>query len=571
MESKQEELKKRLNWLLILRLFIFVFIFISTPFILRSSEKFLYEFLLLYGITTLGFFLALSLWRFTHKKVSLKFLCTIHSVVEILTELAIIHYSGGISSPFVILLFFTIISTSFFLEMGGTLLVTTFASASLVALVFLEAKGVLTFESGFLPASHYSQPEYLFYLTYIYVCFFYIVALLAGYISNKLRARINELELLYYQLMQMRMDTDEILEYMRNGLVTVDTTGKIQYFNEAASKILGLDKSELRDRDFREVFPDRLRTFREMLERSLSGSMNENSRGEIIITSDEGKEIPLLLVTSTLKVAGIVRGVITVFEDITQEKLVDEYLKNVDKMALIGEMSAGLAHEIRNPLASIRGSVELLNRELSPPESENRELFELIVKETDRLKGILDEFLNFARIEDVPLFQLPFVKTDLSKLFRETLELLKRNSCWDDRITVVNEFEGKEFNVYGREDHLKQLFLNLLINAVEAVKNEKDPEIQISLNGQRQGLLDRNIILAGISIKDNGVGISEKNLLKIFQPFFSTKPKGTGLGLSIAQRIATQHKGLIEVHSKAGSGSEFVVFLPIKGVSGGIK
>jgi len=163
------------------------------------------------------------------------------------------------------------------------------------------------------------------------------------------------------------------------------------------------------------------------------------------------------------------------------------------------------------------------------------------------------------------------VKTDLSKLFRETLELLKRNSCWDDRITVINEFEGKEFSVYGREDHLKQLFLNLLINAVEAVKNEKKPEIRISLDGQREGLLDRNITLVGISIKDNGVGISEKNLLKIFQPFFSTKPKGTGLGLSIAQRIATQHKGLIEVHSKAGSGSEFVVFLPIKGVSGGIK
>ncbi len=232
----------------------------------------------------------------------------------------------------------------------------------------------------------------------------------------------------------------------------------------------------------------------------------------------------------------------------TQKKLLtlEDHVKRVEKMAAIGEMAAGLAHEIRNPLASLRGSVQLLREDIRCNPEQDK-LMQIVVRETDRLGSLVTDFLLFAKppAGRVKIF-------DLGEAISETVTIFEKDSIHNENIEIIKEIAagiGTEMD----PSHLHQILWNLLLNAAEAVKD--NGYIRIRMYSAR------NRHVAVVEISDNGCGISEELMKTIFNPFVTTKPGGTGLGLAIVHRIAASYNGTLEVESEVGKGTVFTLKL----------
>jgi len=229
-------------------------------------------------------------------------------------------------------------------------------------------------------------------------------------------------------------------------------------------------------------------------------------------------------------------------------------------LAAVGELSAGIAHEIRNPLASISGSVEVLKDEL-PLDGENEKLMELIIKETNRLNEILTEFLNFARIKPTN-----FTKVDLNSIVDEVIEIVRKHPSYTDNIRIQKEIDNQALYVLGEENHIKQLLLNLIVNGVEAMQ-EKGGKLRL-INKNITELETYNLeedtegksSWIPLAIVDEGKGMGDEEKEKMFLPFYSTKRQGTGLGLPIVQRLVDSLSGHLEFKSTPGLGTTFVVY-----------
>lgn len=225
-------------------------------------------------------------------------------------------------------------------------------------------------------------------------------------------------------------------------------------------------------------------------------------------------------------------------------RAMETHLKRVEKMAAVGEMAAGLAHEIKNPLASLRGSIQILKDDLHY-DPDHEKLMQIILREADRLSSLINNFLMFAR---PPAGRIECF--ELGKAIIETIDIFKKNSLAKD-IAIVPDIES---NIWVEMDpgHLRQVLWNLLLNAAEAI--EESGRIDITLTAQKEKF-------ARILIRDTGCGIPPDALPAIFDPFFTTKPKGTGLGLSIVLRIIESYDGMIHAESQADVGSTFSIRL----------
>lgn len=553
------DFRSKLKWLLIARFGMFVLIAAAVV-LLFSTEVLLFKFLFAYGLITLGYLLSLLWWNQTRREVSFKFICGIQLLFELLVEVAIMHFSGGITSPFIVLLGLSIITSAFIFELPGTLITATVGALFLSGMVFSEYHGYVDFPSDFPGVNKlYGDPELLFFTTYVYVCFLYLIAFLIGYLSGRLKARLGQLMETSRELRRVRMDTDDILMHMRSGLLTLDPDGRIVYFNRAAGNLLKIAPERAKGEFLTEVLPSRARPFGMKLTELLTPDGKKVRTGEFAIESDTGEEVTMLLACSFLTSPdGSMRGIIALFEDITEQKRREEYLKEVEKMATIGELSASLAHEIRNPLAAIRASVETLSDNGESEEPSDRRLMELIIKETDRLTSVLDEFLIFARLKELPVEQVTYNKLDLTRMVSEIVEMLAKSPEFSPGIEIENKL-NEPLWILGREDQLKNVFYNILINAREAI-GEDSGKITISRARERAGFYAEKR-LVGVSISDTGRGIPVDNISRIFTPFFSSKQRGTGLGLPIAQGIVNRHSGIIEAENKPDGGAKFTVYL----------
>jgi two-component system sensor histidine kinase PilS (NtrC family) len=238
-----------------------------------------------------------------------------------------------------------------------------------------------------------------------------------------------------------------------------------------------------------------------------------------------------------------IRGYIGIFQDLTQLKKLESEMKNKEKWAAIGELSSNIAHEIRNPLASLKSSIEML-KEDTVGESYKKKLMEIAIKEMERLNCIITDFLTYSR--PIPP---EFKRFELHSMLDETIELLK--NVEQNNISINKKYTGRlELNADPQK--MRQVFWNLGINSIEAMP--EGGELIISTRN-----MDKS---AEITFKDFGAGIDEKNIEKIFYPFFTTKENGTGLGLAIAYRIIEEHNGRINVNSRPGVGTTFEITLP---------
>ena len=554
----RESFVKKIKWVLLLRLIIFFSIF-GASIIAGKATLFLYRLFVLYAVIVLCYLLTLFFWRVTQKELSFRFLCGILISLEILLEIAIIHYTGGITSPFTILLALSIVSSSLVFQLAGTLVIASLGVIVYVTLIILEYNNVLPFNlQSTNPYAYitYNDKDTLFFATYTYSCFLYLVAFISGYLSEKLRARINELELKSLELERVKLDTKEILKHLPAGLIGVDNFGNISYLNQSAKDLLKLNDINYEGQNIKDVIEPCFAPIVKKLE-SLYWKFDQTDEvKEELELNIQGFKRIFFVVFSVLRFKTQSRGYLILLEDITNQKKKEAYLKSLEKLAALGRLSFGLAHELRNPLASIRGSAEVLRSD-DNDHKDSIELLSLIEEESDRLSEIIEDFLQFALIgkeRKIRLFPVP-----LTKIVNEVITELKNHPNYSTKIEIITRFPKEELWVKGEIDSLKQVFLNLILNAIEAIGDELGKVI-ISCDG-KSSKLDENRNVLSIKIEDNGKGMDSESYNKLFEPLYTTKKGGVGLGLSIVQRLISEMQGYIEVDTQLNKGSTFTLSL----------
>jgi two-component system sensor histidine kinase PilS (NtrC family) len=392
----------------------------------------------------------------------------------------------------------------------------------------------------------FSTQDHVFYSIFLHILIFYLVAFIAGYLAERLSHQDQKLADASLALKRARLETDDILRHLNSGLLTIDPFGYIIYFNRAAEKILGYREEEVRGMRCEEVFAERMPRLAHYLVDAIRYS-HDLPRMEIEIINGARTTLPLGLSISILTEEGKgLRGVIAIFTDLTDAKLLEQKARTADRLAAVGELSASIAHEIRNPLAAISGSVEVLASELKP-QGENARLMELIVKESHRLSKILSDFLSYAKVT-----RPTYNKVELCHILSDVIELMRHHEAYRENIRFTCESESSIVYVVGDEDLVKQILMNLAINACEAFEGG-DGDIRFrTIEDRARGLVE-------LRVSDDGPGISDQDREKIFQPFYSTKKHGTGLGLAIVHRIATALRLHLTVESAKGRGTTFVL------------
>lgn len=494
----------------------------------------------------LGFSYLTSLLFFISFRLGLtsNILIVIQHVLDLLIASGVVHFSGGILSPFSLLYFLVIISASIELHLRGGFLLATLSSFAYSALLYSHYKGFFP-EHSF--ASEFT-PEEVFLRGDLHVICFFLVAMMSGSVARKFKSREEELE-------EMRLTTDDILENMEPGVITVDIRGKIVYFNRAAGEILQCSSREIQGRPIQEALPATLQPLTQFILNGLHAELilsSQNSPkefdGEIEVEVSHEKKPLGVASTLLLNRKGNKKGFLLLFTDLTKMKETEWRLRHSERMAAIGELSQAIAHEIRNPLASIRGSAEYLQFDLEG-DKESQKLMKLIVRESDRLNRIIEDFLQFARAKP-PHFKL----TSLHDLLNEVLELVRSHPEYSDGIKIEQKTSLDGMLLLIDRDQMKQVFLNICLNGIKAMEGKGRLTLSTRKDGER----------IGIVFDDTGKGIPSENLSKIFEPFFSTTEKGHGLGLAIAHRILEGHHGEIQVESKVGKGSRFTVWIPLR-------
>lgn len=533
---------------ILLRLASYVIIFAVVVFWMHYP-KFLQTQFILYSVFTLGFTLLLAFDKKFKLKNVVYTVISFQFIFEIILESGIIFSTGNINSPFSALFLLTIVSASLVYRLVGTLLVASLVSLVYTFIIWLGLSHTTSpeFSMNALKTIFLSQ-ESVFYSILLHIMIFYLVAFISGYLAQRLRYQGRELAATSQALKKAKLETDDILRHLNSGLLTIDAGGSIIYFNHAAERILGYHEEDVRGMPCRDVFSERMPCLVNCLMDGILDGV-EHPRSEIEITTGEQTKMPLGLSTSILTdETQALRGVIAIFSDLTDAKRLEAKVRVADRLAAVGELSASIAHEIRNPLASISGSVEVLESELKLS-GENQRLMSLIVKESHRLSKILSEFLLYARI-DRPVYN----KVELCHLIGDVVEILYHHESYNETIRIQIESDESIVYVIGDEDLLKQLLLNLAVNACEAFENsEGNLVFKVVMNKVKKTV--------ALYIIDNGPGIKPEIQKKIYQPFFSTKKQGTGLGLSIVHRICNALKTNIQLDSLQNQGTTFLVEL----------
>lgn len=466
-------------------------------------------------------------------------------VSDLVIEAAIIHYAGGVASQFTLIYCLTIVAAAFLLDMSGGLGTAIISSTFFVLYGIVETVGLISPPGKEMLAP---LPRSLGVLqVYMHVLMFFLVGAVGGYLASRIKMKGRELESAESELQQLKIDTDFILNNMSSGILVVDTDRVVVTMNPAAEEILGVDKKDILLKDMETVLGETAPELTNVLADALNEEKSKY-RHEIMIEAGElhtplGTSISLLLDADGAK-----RGAISVFQDLTEVQEMRERIRKADRLAAIGELSAGIAHELRNPLASISGSIEILASDLQLG-GENRRLMNLVIRESDRLENIIADFLEFARLRP------PRKSTvSITNCLEEVLMLLGNNveKSGDVEIDFLNH--AGEVHVDVDDEQLRQVFTNLAVNSCEAMNGEG--RLSILVGQEEPGWLS-------ITFRDEGPGIEDEDVERLFEPFFTTKDGGTGLGLAIANRIVEAHGGTIGFRNRAGGGAEFAVALPV--------
>ena len=388
---------------------------------------------------------------------------------------------------------------------------------------------------------------------------FAVVAIVTGYIGDRLRQTGAALGEVQTQLQRLRVDTDEILDTIGTGILTVDGDASLAYINPAATDALGLERDEWIDRPVLE----HLDAIAPGLGTIIGRTATERTPFRRHQTEPLEGRATVFGVSTTLveRGEGAPPAVTAIFQDITERMRAEGLRRRTERLEAVAELSASLAHEIKNPLASIRSAVEQLAGGKVDAE-EGRLLGALIVRESDRLSRLLGEFIDFARVRVTSPEPI-----DLREVVRNVADVIRSHpAAAGNDVSLSAELTDAPVPVRGAEDVLHRAVFNLVLNAVQWAG--RDGRVELELDVVRSDLLSPDIDSAEVArliVRDTGPGVPEQEREAIFDPFFTGRHGGTGLGLAIVQRSIDAHGGAIFVDSVTGEkgGAEFSVYLPI--------
>lgn len=462
-------------------------------------------------------------------KVDRDFFVLSQIVYDVLYITVLIYITGSDQSIFSFLYLVSIIFASLTLYRKGAIFTTLLTIVIYSALMFFSER---------MGGSPVSMVSYSYNLAYL------LTGILSITLAEQIRTKTR-------QLKKERYNLQAIMDNMTSGLMTVSGDGNVVSFNRAAEQITGFYPEEILGKKLVEKLPEFAefagteilrQPDRALLSRYAKKFYNKS--GELLYLGvsvspfrdrdeEEGEE-----------------GRIIIFQDMTEVVKMEEQLRLSDKLAAVGKLASGIAHEIRNPLASMSGSVQMLRSSADVPEQDQR-LLDIILKETDRLNGLIEEFLDYVRPGEKKRDPI-----HLFSLIGECVEMVKIRQDFPSEADIHCHVPD-EFYIEGDEGKIKQVFLNLLINGMHAFSDAEKPEIKVTASEIKGDLVE-------IIFRDNGCGIRQENLDRIFDPFFTTKSKGTGLGLATVYKIVETHDGNITADSEEGKGTSFSLVFPVR-------
>ncbi|MGH1363039.1 MAG: two-component system sensor histidine kinase NtrB [Calditrichia bacterium] len=352
-----------------------------------------------------------------------------------------------------------------------------------------------------------------------------------------------------------------IIQNVNLGLLALDRAGEITFANKNAAKLLGCETEWLLGKRLQNFFTERAEADRFLAEALLPD--NKIDDWDATFACSDGREIRVDINASPLNDHNNrFEGLILSFRDLTEIQQLKEQVTRMERLALLGELSAGIAHEIRNPLAGIKAASQVLEEQFDSGDP-RRGLLERVIREVDRSNKLLNEFFRFAR-PSRPDMQQHSVEKLVGGVRLLLLAMMKKNAIhWQENIEAG-------LQIYADGGQMEQILLNLLLNAIDAMPDGGALAIEA-----RRLTLERRQWKGGVTrsgkqpiirieISDSGSGIAPEHLEKIFNPFFTTRPEGTGLGLSICNRLVEEHEGTLEVSSREGEGTRFTISLPAR-------
>ncbi|RDU36755.1 PAS domain-containing sensor histidine kinase [Neobacillus piezotolerans] len=353
---------------------------------------------------------------------------------------------------------------------------------------------------------------------------------------------ITEKRRLINLLEESRQQYKSLFQYSPDIVYMTDLEGRFIDLNPRFKEVTGYDPEEVIGRYFQKLIP---RKYKAALENyfSIVSNDNEPQHIEIEVKSKNGEKIILECTSVPMIIHGETRGIIGYGRDITKVRKTEEKLRRTEKLSVVGELAASVAHEIRNPLTSLIGFVQLLKSE----DEKHQYYFSIMADELNRINHITSELLLLAKPQ-----QLKFIQTDLHLLLANVISLLRPEAALNE-IEIESSFGEKESIIECEPNQLKQLFINLIKNAIEA--SHPGGKVAISTDCRDDGQV-------AISILDDGVGISKERLERIGEPFYSSKEKGTGLGLTVSSKIVDAHHGKMEFRSELNKGTKVIINFP---------
>ena len=462
-------------------------------------------------------------------------------ILDSLVVTAIVAFTGGPRSIFTFLYVLVVTAACVVLARPGGLAIAALSSLLYTALVLSRTALSLLVEP--------TETTALEVMTiFLNTAAFLVVGVLAGSLGERYHVMHRALADQSKDLSDLQAFKDLMFESLGSGLVGMDLERRITALNRAAEEITSYQAAEAVGRPWESVFGDGIPPDEIDLAARVEGW--QVRRYEMRLRRKDGREVPLGISFWPLRSGrGELAGIIGVFQDLSSIKQMEERMRQADRLATIGRLAANIAHEIRNPLASMSGAIEVLTREL-PRGGPHDRLIEIVLHESDRLNKIVKEFLEYAR--PAPLHPLPM---NVGEVLDEVLLLLEHRALPPD-LKIAREYDG---TATARVDpqQFRQAIWNLCINALEAMPAGGELRIGAGIVTQRK---TRKL---EVWVADTGTGIDPESLLHIFEPFFSTKPAGSGIGLALVHRVIQDHGGDIEVRSEPGVGTTFTLRLPL--------
>ena len=482
--------------------------------------------MVLWFVISLFFLFLLSIWQ-EHR---------LQAILQVLSDLAmvtlVVHLTGGIDSSLNFLYPLVIIVACMLLPRAWGYLSAALAFIMFGTILELDYYGVIPTYSNTHP-----KLKALQVVIFVNLFAYFAIAYLAGLLVAKLRQVDVQLKDASGALQNLQALHENIVQSMSEGVITTGLDGRITLVNRAAQQLLEISEAELCGRSVADLFQDPLPHF---------GATRGDGEVRYVAANGFRKSFRVIVSVLNVNVPGGL-GFVYTFDDLTEIRRLEREVRMQDRLAAVGRLAAAIAHEIRNPLTSIAGSVSMLS-DAPALSQEERHLLEIVTRESDRLNGIITDFLAYSRGK-----QYRFERVSLAPLLEDTLTLLEHRLIAEGApIRIERVFPKSEALVLADGDKLKQVFWNFSENAVRAMK-KAGGKLTVSLT-ERGSEWE-------MSFADTGPGINPQQTEKIFEPFQSNFEGGTGLGLAIVYQIVQAHEGKVWARSEVGKGTSFVLRL----------